>query len=98
MSPLALATCQPLVCARLAKVVGDVTETPGVRDSRGLERGVEDKLEGSELRGSVSESSGDRSSKELGCSVVERPKGPKAGATWQAYETSGVRDSGRFHA
>jgi hypothetical protein len=32
VSPLALATCQPLVRARLAKVVGDVTGTPGVWD------------------------------------------------------------------
>jgi hypothetical protein len=34
MSPLALTTCQPLVRACLANVVGDAIETPGVWDFR----------------------------------------------------------------
>jgi hypothetical protein len=65
-------TCQPLVHALLAKVVGEVNGTPGVRDF-GTSEG-------------------------LGCSIVERLKGTKAGATWQAYETSRVQEFGRFHA
>jgi hypothetical protein len=101
VSPLALAMCHPLVCARLAKVVGDVTETLGVQDfgtPGGLEHGVEDNLEGLELCGNVSEVWEIGTLEELGCSVVERPKVLKSEATWKAYGTSGVRDSGRFRA
>jgi hypothetical protein len=32
-----------------------------------------------------------RSPKDLGCSIKERPKGLKVGATWKTYMTSGVR-------
>jgi hypothetical protein len=67
MSPLAPSTCQPLLCAHLAKVVGEVTGTPRVRNFGTL--------------------------KDLSCSIVERPKGPKDRSTWKAYETLGVRDS-----
>jgi hypothetical protein len=35
MSPLALALCQPLVCARLANMVGDVIGTLGLREDLG---------------------------------------------------------------
>jgi hypothetical protein len=31
-----------------------------------------------------------RTPEDLECSIVERPKGLKVGATWQVYETSGV--------
>jgi len=60
--------CQPLVCARLVEVVGDVTETPRLWDFETLE--------------------------DIGCSNVERPKGPKDGAMWK----DGFQDSERSHA
>jgi hypothetical protein len=59
-------TCQPVVHARLAKVVGEVIGTPRVQDF-----GTPEDLE---------------------CSIVERPKGLKVGATWQVYGTSGLRE------
>jgi hypothetical protein len=61
-----------------------------------LEHGVKDKLEGLDLRGIILEVQEIGSPDELGCSIVERPKDLKVGAMWQAYGTSGVRDSGRF--
>jgi hypothetical protein len=61
--------CQPLVCARLAKVVGEVTGTPGV-----WEFGTP---------------------KDLGCSIVERPKGSKAGATRRYFGTPDSKGKAR---
>jgi hypothetical protein len=64
--------CQPLVRARLVRVVGEVTGTLRIWDFETLE--------------------------DLEYSIVEIPKGPKAGATWQVYGTSGVWDSETSHA
>jgi hypothetical protein len=36
--------------------------------------------------------------KDLGCSIRERPKGPKIVSTWKVYMTLGARDFGMSRA
>jgi hypothetical protein len=78
---LALAMCQPLVCACLAKVVGDVTETLGVQDfgtPKDLGCSIVEGLKGLKAKAHVEIFTWEFRTWEVSCAMTKRGASAKA--------------------